>query len=275
MKLNCRYTLSGALLWLIAISVAAEESGRRALCVGHRGLVQAAPENTLAAFRACLALRVGFEFDVRRTKDGQLVVLHDATLDRTTDGKGALAEITFDNLRRLDAGGWFDGAFRGERVPRVEEVLDLVASHGSAATLIAADMKETGNGTEEAVVRLAEQRKILDRLIFIGETIQSPEVRARLKAASRKALAARLAETEESIREVIADANADWVYVRFLPSAEAMRRIHAAGKRVFIAGPLVVAVETENWAKAAKLGMDAILTDYPLELEKQLRQGTR
>src|SRR5881396_282402 len=76
----------------------------RPLVVGHRGLMQAAPECTLAGFRACLALRVGFEFDVRRTKDGTLVCLHDATLDRTTDGRGSLADLTFAQVRMLDAG---------------------------------------------------------------------------------------------------------------------------------------------------------------------------
>src|SRR5262245_12051645 len=77
----------------------------RPFVVGHRGLLHDAPENTLAGFRAALSLRVGFEVDVRRTKDGELVCLHDATVDRTTDGKGPLNELTLTALSRLDAGG--------------------------------------------------------------------------------------------------------------------------------------------------------------------------
>jgi len=276
MNATCRsLALAAVLLSICTTPAAAEDSIKRPFSVGHRGLVQAAPENTLAAFRACLSLRVGFEFDVRRTKDGQLVVLHDPTVDRTTDGKSALAELTYDELRRLDAGAWFDSAFRGERVPRVDEFFELLAAHASAATLIAVDLKETGNGIEEAVVRLAEQRKVLDRLIFIGEAIQSADVRSRLRTASPKAQVARLAEATENIADIVDDKNADWVYVRFLPTVEDMRRVQSAGKRVFLAGPLVVGTEVENWTKAAKLGVDAILTDYPLELQRQLRQPQR
>src|SRR3954452_16173528 len=100
----------------------------RPLVVGHRGLMHSAPECTLAGFKACLALRVGFEFDVRRTKDGQLVCLHDPTLDRTTLFRnGPLADITLDQLRQLDAGLRFDAAFRGERVPTIDEILALAA----------------------------------------------------------------------------------------------------------------------------------------------------
>src|SRR3954468_7194776 len=105
---------------LASLAQAADPS--RPLVVGHRGLMHAAPECTLAGFRACLALRVGFEFDVRRTKDGELVCLHDTTLDRTTSGRGRLADLTLAELRQLDAGSRFDPAFHGERVPRIEDV---------------------------------------------------------------------------------------------------------------------------------------------------------
>src|SRR5207244_3967682 len=110
-----------------AVSASAAEPSKRPLVVGHRGLMHVAPECTLARFKACLSLRVGFEFDVRRTKDGQLVCLHDTTLDRTTDGKGTLANSTLDELRRLDGGVRFDPAFRGERIPTIDEIFALAA----------------------------------------------------------------------------------------------------------------------------------------------------
>src|SRR5207244_10982883 len=110
-----------------AVSASAAEPSKRPLVVGHRGLMHVAPECTLAGFKACLGLRVGFEFDVRRTKDGQLVCLHDVSLDRTTDGKGALADIPLDGVRRLDAGSGFDSAFRGERVPTPDDIFALAA----------------------------------------------------------------------------------------------------------------------------------------------------
>ena len=243
----------------------------RPLVVGHRGLMQAAPENTLAAFRACLALKVGFEFDVRRTEDGQLVCLHDATLERTTNGQGPLAKTPLAAVAKLDAGSQFDPAFQDERVPTIEQILRLIGEQAPDRVLIAVDMKEVGHGVEEEVVRLANKHGALSRLMFIGLTIESPEVRSRLKASSPKAQTARLASTPEQIGEVLADRQADWVYVRFLPQAEQVRRIHEQGKRLFIAGPLVAGDEPENWHKAAELGIDAVLTDYPLELHRLLR----
>lgn len=93
----------------------------------HRGASDTHPENTLAAFRE--AIRLGahqIEFDVRLTKDGHLVVMHDATVDRTTDGQGAVTDMTLAELRRLDAGRKKHATFAGERVPTLEETLDMM-----------------------------------------------------------------------------------------------------------------------------------------------------
>jgi glycerophosphoryl diester phosphodiesterase len=250
------------------------ETGRP-LVVGHRGLMHAAPECTLAGFRACLALRVGFEFDVRRTKEGELVCLHDATVDRTTAGRGNLADFTLDQLRQLDAGSRFDSGFRGEHVPRIEDIFALLEKDAQGSVSAAVDLKESGAGLEEKIVRLAESHHVLDRLIFIGLTIESADVRSRLKAANRQTRTARLAAEPAQIAAAIADPDADWVYLRFLPSPEAAQQTHAAGKRIFQSGPLVAGAETENWSQAAKLGLDAILTDYPLDLAKRLREQAR
>ena len=94
------------------------------LIIAHRGAPNHAPENTLAAFDVALAL--GFahiELDAQLTRDGVPVVFHDDTLERTTDGSGPLATRTLAELKRLDAGAWFGPAFRGERIPALEEVL--------------------------------------------------------------------------------------------------------------------------------------------------------
>ncbi len=99
----------------------------RTLGVAHRGASRYAPENTLAAFRRALDDGVpAVECDVRRTQDGHLVVIHDARVDRTTDGQGAVGALPLDALRRLDAGRWFGAEWLGERVPLFDEVLELV-----------------------------------------------------------------------------------------------------------------------------------------------------
>ncbi len=90
----------------------------------HRGASAVAPENTLAAFAAAEAAGSdGIELDVHLSRDGVPVVIHDATVDRTTSGKGAVSRLSLEELRRLDAGGWFSSSFAGEPVPTLEEVL--------------------------------------------------------------------------------------------------------------------------------------------------------
>jgi glycerophosphoryl diester phosphodiesterase len=243
--------------------------------VGHRGLLDAAPENTLAGFRACLALRIGFEFDVQRAKGGELVCVHDATVERTTSGQGRVSELSLAELSRLDAGSWFAASFRGERIPTVVEIIALIAREGSAATLIAVDLKDHGEGLEAEVVKLAVEHKVLNRLVFIGATIESAEIRARLKEADATAQIARLAKTPEEIDTVVEDEQASWVYVRFLPTRAQVKRIRTSGKRIFLAGPLVAGEKTENWKMAAEYGIDGVLTDYPLELAQELRAPDR
>jgi glycerophosphoryl diester phosphodiesterase len=102
-------------------------SGLSAGACAHRGDVKAAPENTVPAFES--AVKKGapqIEFDVHLTKDGKLVVIHDSTVDRTTNGTGKVAELTFDELRALDAGGWFGEQFAGTQIPTLKETLSAI-----------------------------------------------------------------------------------------------------------------------------------------------------
>lgn len=97
------------------------------LVVAHRGYSAVAPENTLAAFAAALLTDVPYvEIDVRTTIDGVPVIMHDPTVDRTTDGSGEVAQLTLSTVRGLDAGSWFSPGYAGLAVPTLDEVLDLV-----------------------------------------------------------------------------------------------------------------------------------------------------
>ena len=98
----------------------------RGICA-HRGASRSHPENTLVAFRE--AIRLGahqIELDVRLSSDGQLVLMHDATVDRTTDGHGRVADLTLAEIKRLDAGSWKGPEFAGERVPTLAEALQVM-----------------------------------------------------------------------------------------------------------------------------------------------------
>ncbi len=101
---------------------------KRPRIFGHRGARALAPENTLVSLERAVADGAdGLELDLRATKDGAIVLLHDATLERTTSGAGPLAARTLAEVRAFDAGAWFSARFTGERVPRIEDVLAAFA----------------------------------------------------------------------------------------------------------------------------------------------------
>lgn len=95
--------------------------------IGHRGAALLAPENTIAGFCVAAARDIDcVEFDVKLTRDGRCILLHDDTLDRTTNGQGPAASLTFEEIRRLDAGSWFGADYIGQPVPSLEEAVEVL-----------------------------------------------------------------------------------------------------------------------------------------------------
>ncbi|MDR2687792.1 MAG: glycerophosphodiester phosphodiesterase [Oscillospiraceae bacterium] len=135
------------------------------LVISHRGANRLAPENTLAAFRKALEFGVdGFENDVHLTRDGRLVVCHDDTVDRTSDGAGLICEKTLEELRALDFGGWFSPAFAGEKIPTLEEFFALCGP----LKVVNVEIKRAPDGctaAAPAVARLAREMGVSDKLI--------------------------------------------------------------------------------------------------------------
>ncbi len=136
----------------------------RPLLLGHRGAGGEAPENTWPAFEAARRSGAhGFEIDVLLTRDGKPVCVHDLTLRRLAGGVGAIQSMTFHSLSRLDVGSHFHPRFAGERIPRLEDVLD---SYGDMIL----DIEIKGyspfsEGIEEVVIGLVRERDLLDRVI--------------------------------------------------------------------------------------------------------------
>jgi len=130
--------------------------------IGHRGAAGAAPENTLASIRKAWELGATWiEFDVKLTKDAHAILFHDDCLERTTDGRGAVAATTLAEMRRLDAGGWFGAAFRGEPVPTFEQALALCAELGLGINV---EIKPcAGRDVETAQVTMATLREVWPR----------------------------------------------------------------------------------------------------------------
>lgn len=128
------------------------------LIFGHRGASGRAPENTLAAFQAALEDGAdGVELDVHLTEDGVPVVIHNARVDKTTDGEGLVNALPLDRVRDLDAGSWFAPRFSGERIPTLEEVLAVYGDR----LLINIELKPQSSPGLDVAAPVAE---IIDRL---------------------------------------------------------------------------------------------------------------
>ncbi|MFD4404219.1 glycerophosphodiester phosphodiesterase [Nocardia sp. NPDC058499] len=137
--------------------------------VAHRGLAPGFPENTLAAFRGAIGLGVdAIEIDLRVTADGHLVVMHDDTVDRTTNGHGRVADLMLSEVRSLDAGSSAGSAFRTERVPTYREVLETVQGHRIQLLL---DIKDCPVEAKESIVELTDHFDASHRVILGPRTV--------------------------------------------------------------------------------------------------------
>jgi glycerophosphoryl diester phosphodiesterase len=138
----------------------------RPIIFGHRGANRYAPENTLSAFK--IAYEQGapaIELDVMLSSDEKLMVIHDSTVNRTTNGKGKVNELSLDALKKLDAGSKYSDKYKEERIPTLEEVFDLT----SGKYLVNIELKNyhaPGDDLVERVVDLILKRKMIDSVIF-------------------------------------------------------------------------------------------------------------
>lgn len=132
----------------------------------HRGSRADAPENTLAAFELAIAQGAdGVELDVQLSADGEVVVIHDETLERTTDGRGPVAAVALAGLRELDASGGRPG-FAGARIPTLGEVLDLLAPTALAVNIELKNSDEAYPGMEEKVLAAVAARGLAGRVVL-------------------------------------------------------------------------------------------------------------
>ncbi len=139
------------------------------LFIAHRGHSARCPENTLAAFRSAIdAGAQMIELDVSLSRDRHLVVIHDETVDRTTNGTGVVKSLTLDQLSQLDAGSWFDPRFHAERLPTLSQVLDAVKGHLRVNIEIKPEAFEARGPTdavERQVLNLVREKAMLDDVL--------------------------------------------------------------------------------------------------------------
>ncbi len=128
--------------------------GSPVIAVGHRGTMKFAPENTIAAQDVAIAMGArAIEMDVRMTADGEFVIMHDATVDRTTDGRGLVSRMTLAEIKALDAGSWFSSDYADERVPTLREALRNIK--GRAAVDI--DFKSGPDNSAELIANILDE----------------------------------------------------------------------------------------------------------------------
>jgi len=213
-------------------SDAAGEGNTEPVLVAHRGAMHALPENTLAAFERAIELGAAvLEVDVRLTRDGRLLVVHDATLDRSTDGTGKVSERSWDEIRQLDAGSWFDPAHAGLRVPELKEVLTLAKGR----TTVLLDLKEKGPDFARAVSE--EVRRHGDP----GETVigvRSPEQAAEFRETLTESRQLAFMRSPELIPE-FAEAGVDFMrlWLRWVEAdPDLPEQVRATGAKLMVNG---------------------------------------
>lgn len=239
------------------------------IIIAHRGLDETFPENTLIAFRAALERGMAIEIDVRGTRDEELVVMHDDTVDRTTDGSGAVANMSLAELKRLDAGSWWGSELAGERVPTLDETLDVVRDHGTAETTLILEMKTLDPGSVGKICRGLEERGLLGKTVGIGLIHLSVDVRRRFYAGSADFQCATVANVAGEIPRAVSDPYSSWIYARFPLSVDDVKAMHDGGKKVIASGPGVMD-DVEVMAACAEAGADTIMAYHPVALEQRL-----
>jgi glycerophosphoryl diester phosphodiesterase len=226
----------------------------------HRGASAKAPENTLAAFRLAHKLGAdGVELDVQLTADGQVVVIHDETLDRTTSGKGPVGARTLRQIKGLDASNGREG-YQGESVPTLVEVLDVLGPTGMNLNIELKNSVEPYPGLEQAVLGIVDAAGLAERVIYSSFNHISATQLARSSQPSRVGLLFSdvLAEPWGYAQRLdMAALHPHWKYVQFVP--ETIERCHALGMDINV----WTVDDPGTVRRLADLGADAVITNRP------------
>ncbi len=234
---------------------------RRVVAIAHRGEHLHHPENTVPAFEEAIHLGADYiEVDVRTTADGKLVLSHDATVDRCTNGHGEIAKMTFDEIRALDAGAKKGPDFAGVRVPTFDEVLDL--ARGKIGIYV--DVKQV---TAQDLVQHIEKHGMSDHVVIysgrLSKEIQelNPKLKVMPESVSVEVVQRTIAELHP---RVIAFGASDW-------KPEIIKLAKESGAELYV--DRQGRTDTpEDWQAAIDAGADGIQTDRPGELVQYLRE---
>jgi glycerophosphoryl diester phosphodiesterase len=244
--------------------------GKKAIwTIAHRGASGHAPENTMAAFRRAVELGALFiETDLQITRDARVIAMHDFTLDRTTSGKGQVHLHTLEQIRALDAGGWFGdhgaGPFSGERVPTLKEILDFAKEHDVIFYL---EIKSgPAWGIEHAVVAALRDQNASARVVILSFDSSALDSVHRLDSTMMTGLLFEHPSNDLVERTVRAGAR-QMVARGDLLTPDVVDKAHHAGLQV-VAWTIN---EAEQMQRLIATGVDGMITDYPDRLLSVLR----
>jgi glycerophosphoryl diester phosphodiesterase len=252
-------------------SLSGLKTAKRPLVIAHRGYRTQYPENTLAAFQAAIDAGADMiELDVLLSKDRKMVVIHDAALDCTTNGRGMVSDYTLSELKALDAGSWFDPRFKGERLPTLEEVLDRVDGRVPLNIEIkksAYEPHHPPDAIENRIVELVRRKNALKSVLISSFEWRVLERLAAMEEAPAIALLSRdpdLDNHPEACRKLGAFS---WHPSYLAVRKEHVRRMHEAGILVFPYN----ADAPEDIERMLEMQVDGLIVSDPLSLKTHRR----
>ena len=238
----------------------------------HRGASAHAPENTLAAFELALAQNAdAIELDVKLSADGQVVVIHDSTVDRTTGSSGRVKDLSLQELQSLDAGSFFSPNYRGEKIPALEEVFEAVGRH----TFINVELTNYSTPDDELVERvctLVKKFGLQPRVLFSSFFASNlSKARASLPEVPRGLLAVNgfLGAWARSFGFNFGSYAALHPYLKDV-SSQHVQRVHRLNRRVHV----WTVNAAEDMRRLFQWGVDGIFTDDP-QLALQVRNESK
>ena len=249
------------LIILVLVAAFAGGQNRKIVVISHRGEHFRHPENTMPAFRAAYEAGADFiEADVRTTADGKLVLIHNDTVDERTNGSGSVREMTFEQIRGLDAGVKSGEEFRGTRVPTFDEMLEF--ARGKIGAYV-----DTKRASAADIVAALERREMQDQVVIYGGIEYLKQVsalRPKLKVMPEAVTAAIVRQRIDELKpRVIAFDARDF-------KDDILGIARTAGARIYV-DRLGEADRPEMWQDAIDRGADGIQTDKPAELVAYLR----
>lgn len=245
------------------INIESNKNFRPAWIIGHRGYPAKYPENTLAAFEAAIEAGAAMiELDVMLCRDRKVVVIHDATLDRTTNGKGNVADFTLAELKLLDAGSWFGAQFADQQIPELSEVLDLVNGRVYVNIEIKSNAYESlhpPDAIEKQVVALLRQKDLLATSMISSFDVNILEQIAFMKNKPVTAFISKKPADQNTVNMCTRLNVFSWHPDHRIVTRNQVEQMHAADIRVF---PYKVEALTD-YTRMRNMKVDGVITNDP------------